>query len=72
MEIGHEKCRALVCVVCYNKAAHVLSDLETKYVQEFIIEGYTASNPDFPCSICTICGFLFARNTRIIQSSCHP
>ena len=39
-------------------------DLEMKYVQEFIIEGYRASNPNFFCGICTN-----ARKTRIIQSS---
>ena len=63
-KIGHEKCWALVCVVCYNKATHVLRDLDTKYVLEFIIEGYTASNPDFPYGICTICGFLLCKKYR--------
>ena len=63
-EIGHERCRSLVCVVCYNKASHLLSKLQTKLVQEFIIEGYTSSNPDFPCGICINCGFLLSKKSK--------
>ena len=63
-ETEHERCRGLVCVVCYNKASRRLTVMDTKYVQEFVIDGYTATNPDFPCGICTNCGFLLCRKSR--------
>ena len=63
-EIGHEKCRRLVCVVCYNKAPRLLTELETKHVQDFVIEGYTISNPDFPCGICKNCSFIISKKSR--------
>ena len=63
-ELGHESCRRLVCVVCYEKASSVLTDLQTSYVQDFVIEGYTNSNPDFPCGICKNCSFIISKKSR--------
>lgn len=64
VELGHENCRRLVCVVCYEKASSVLTDLQTSYIQDFLIEGYTISNPDFPCGICKNCSFIVSKKSR--------
>ena len=54
-EIGQEKCRSKVCVVCYQKASRSLSEAEIQLVQEFLIDGYSSSHPDFPNGVCTGC-----------------
>ena len=67
----HEKCRGRVCVVCYSKAstykstAHRgLSENEIATIQEFIIDGYEATNPDFPCGVCVDCHLLLAKKHK--------
>ena len=60
-EIGHEKCRSLVCVVCYQKASSSLSEAEILLVQEFLIDGYRSSHPDFPNGVCTGCSITLSR-----------
>ena len=53
LEIGHGKCRSLVCVVCYQKASRSLSELEIKNIQDYLIDGYSSSHSEFPNGICT-------------------
>ena len=60
-EIGHEKCRSLVCVVCYQKASRSLFEAEILLVQEFLIDGYRSSHPDFPNGVCTGCSIALSR-----------
>ena len=54
-EIGHDRCRSKVCVVCYGKASCLLSELEIETVEKILIDGYSSSHPDFPCGVCTGC-----------------
>ena len=52
-EIGHEKCCSLVCAVCYKKASYLLSAWEIKGIQDFLIDGYSSSDSDFPNGVWT-------------------
>ena len=52
-DLGHDRCRSKVCVVCYEKPSRMLSDLETETVDKFLIDGCKSTHPDFPCGICT-------------------
>ena len=63
-EIGHGKCRSLVCVVCYQKASRSLSELEIKNVQDYLIDGYSSSHPDFPNGICTGCSIVLSKKRK--------
>ena len=47
-EIGHENFCSKVCVVCCRKASRMLSVAEIKVVQDYVIDGYDESHPDFP------------------------
>ena len=63
-EIENEKCRSLVCVVCYQKASRSLSQLEIKNVQDYLIDGYSSSNPDFLNGICTGCSIALSKKRK--------
>ena len=63
-EIGHEKCRCLVCVVCYQKASRSLSELEIKNAQDYLIDGYSSSHPNFPNGICTGCSIALSKKRK--------
>ena len=63
-EIGHEKCRSLVCVVCYQKASHSLLELEIKNVQDYLIDGCSFSHPDFLNGICTSCSIALSKKRK--------
>ena len=63
-EIGHEKCRSLVCVVCYQKTSRSLSELEIKNVQDYLIDGYSSSHPDFPNGICMGCSIALSKKRK--------
>ena len=41
----HERCRGLVCVVCYKKGNRTISENETKYIRENLIDGFAIDNP---------------------------
>ena len=34
-DLGHDRCRCKVCVVCYEKASRMLSDLEIETADQF-------------------------------------
>ena len=61
LEIGHEKCRHMVCVVCYGKTSRALSASDIECIQNNVIEGYNVGNPDFPCGICTGCNIALSK-----------
>ena len=61
LEIGHEKCRGMVCVVCYEKASRALSASDIEGIKKYVIEGYDVGNPDFPCGICTGCNIALSK-----------
>ena len=61
---GHDTCRSKVCAVCYEKASHILSDLEIKTVNKSLIDGYKSTHPDFPCGICTGCSIALSRKRK--------
>ena len=63
-EIGHEKCRSGVCVVCYQKASRSLSAKEIQLIQEFLIAGYRSSHPDFPNGVCTGCSIMLSKKRK--------
>ena len=63
-EIGHEKCRSLVCVVYYQKASRSLSELQIKNVQDYLIDGYSSSHPDFPNEICKGCSTALSKKRK--------
>ena len=63
-EIENEKCRSLVCVVCYRKASRSFSELKIKNVQDYLIDGYSSSHPDFPNGICTGCSIALSKKRK--------
>ena len=66
-DLGHGGCRSKVCVVCYEKASHMLSDLEIATVDKFLIDGYISSHPDFPCAICTGCSIALSKKRKDVD-----
>ena len=38
-DLRHDRCYSKVCVVCYEKASRILSDLEIETVDKFLIDG---------------------------------
>ena len=58
IESEHEKCRSKVCIICYQKASRKLSDTQIKTIQDYVIDGYNCSHPDFPNAVCTHCSVL--------------
>ena len=61
--VEHEKC-SLVCVVCYKKASRPLSASEIQSIQEFLIDGYSSSDPDFPNGVCTGCSIVLSKKCK--------
>ena len=53
-DLRHDRCCSKVCVVCYEKASRILSDLEIETVDKFLIDGQKSTHPDFPCGIFSI------------------
>ena len=66
-DLEHERCRSKVCVVCYRKANRTLSELEIQTVQEFLIDGYNISHPDFPNGICTGCSIILSKKRKDVD-----
>ena len=65
LEIGHERCRGMVCVVCYEKASRrTLSATDIDTVKKYVIDGYDIKNPDFPCGICTGCNIALSKKRK--------
>ena len=56
----HNKNRAKVCIICYEKGKRGLSSSELQWIEENIITGYSVHNPDFPCGLCDRCHLLLA------------
>ena len=63
-EIRHEKCRSLVCVKCYQKVSRLLWELEIKNVQNYLINRYSSSHPDFPNGICRGCSIALSKKRK--------
>jgi len=53
--MDHFKARKKVCVICYCKGSRVLSSNDAQCVRDFVIEGYSPDDPDYPCAICNNC-----------------
>ena len=64
-DLEHERCRSKVCVVCYRKVNRTLSEIQT--VQEFLIDGYNISHPDFPNGICTGCSIILSKKRKVVD-----
>ena len=54
----HESCRFKVCVLCYRKGSRSLSQNDVELIKEYVIDGYSVENSNFPAAICTTCLFL--------------
>ena len=66
-DLGHDRYRSKVCVVCYEKASRMLSDLEIETVDKFLIDGYKSMHPDFPCGICTCCSIALSKKCKDVD-----
>ena len=60
-ELGHEECRTRVCIVCNRKASRSLTSCEINVIRQYIIEGYSTKDPDFPNGICTGCSIALSK-----------
>ena len=63
-DIEHDRCRSLVCVVCYSKALRKLNDSEVELVEKYIIDGYSVIDQNFPCGICTTCSIALYQKSK--------
>lgn len=63
-ESEHERCRIKVCVVCYEKASRVLSESQIETIQHYVIDGYSSTDPDFPCGVCTGCSIALFKKRK--------
>ena len=66
-DLGHDRCRSKVCVVCYEKASRMLSNFEIEAVDTFFIDGYKLTHPDFPCGICTGCSIALSKKRKNVD-----
>ena len=58
-EQEHNECRGRVCVLCYHKGDRPISEREIKCIDQYLIEGYTSDNPEFPNALCTGCTSIY-------------
>ena len=63
-DVGDDRCRSKVWVVCYEKPSHMLLDLETETADKFLIDGYKSIHPDFSCGICTGCSITLSKKHK--------
>ena len=64
-ETSHEVQRGKVCVVCYQKKAYrLVSDGDTDVIKNYVIEGYTSTNSDFPNGICISCSVSLSKKCK--------
>ena len=66
-DLGHDRCRSKICVVCYEKASCKLSDLEIETVVKFLIAAYKSTHPDFPCESCTGCSITLSKKRKHVD-----
>ena len=66
-DLGHDRCRSKVCVVCYEKASCMLSDLEIETEVKFLIAAYKSMHPDIPCRSCTGCSIALSKKRKDVD-----
>ena len=66
-DLGHDRCRSKVCVVCYEKDSRMLLDLEIDTVDKFLIDGYKSKHPDFPCEVSTGCSIALSKKRKDVD-----
>ena len=71
-EQEHEECRQRVCVLCYHKGDRPISEREIKCIDQYLIEGYTPDNPDFPNALCTGCHIDLSKKIADSEYQLHP
>ena len=64
LETSHNRCREKVCVVCYTKTTRSVSAGDIEVIRQYIIDGYTSSNADFPAGICTGCSISLSKKRK--------
>ena len=60
----HESCRFKMCVLCYRKGSRSLSQNDVELIKEYVIDGYSVENSNFPAAICTTCLFLLHKGNK--------
>ena len=66
-DLRHDISLNKVCVVCYEKASCMLSDLEIEAVDKFLIDGYKSTHPHFPCGIYTGCSNTLSKRRKDVH-----
>ena len=65
--LGHDRCHSKVCVVYYEKASRILSGLEIETADNFLIDDYKSTHPDFPCGTCTGCSIALSKKGKYVD-----
>ena len=63
-ETSHESCRGKVCVVCYKKGTRTVSAGDVDVIRDYIIDGFSISDLDFPNGICTGCSLSLSKKRK--------
>ena len=63
-ENSHEWRREKVCVVCYKKSSRSVSTGDVEIIHQYIIDGYSTTNCNFPNRICTGCSISLSKKRK--------
>lgn len=67
VERVHDENRNRVCVICYRKGSRKLSSTDINAIQDYVIDGYSPENSNFPKAMCNGCFFILNKKRNGID-----